>query len=59
MARPTTDSGPTLVVVNPDEDCSPAACREILDEVLAQVGEPLIISVDAAEVVRKIRYPES
>ncbi|MEX0847294.1 MAG: hypothetical protein WD023_05890 [Ilumatobacteraceae bacterium] len=50
---------PTIVVLNPDEDCSPAACREILDEIIDHPDEPSIESLNAAEVLRKLRSPDA
>jgi hypothetical protein len=46
-------------VVNPDEDCSAVASREILDEILGADDQPLITSLNAAEVVRRLRSPDS
>lgn len=45
---------PVIVVTNPDEDCSPAAFRELLDELLAG-PEPEIESLGGAEAVRALR----
>ena len=59
MARTTRDFSSVLVVVNPDEDCSAVASREILDEILGADNEPLITSLNAAEVVRRLRSPDS
>jgi hypothetical protein len=44
--------------LNPEEDCSPAACREILDEIIDHPDEPRIESLNAAEVLRKLRSPD-
>ena len=40
MARRANDLGPPIVVVNPDEDCSAAAGRLVIDEVLNSPVEP-------------------
>lgn len=45
---------PAIVVINPDEDCSPQAFRAFLDELLAG-PEPEIESHGAAEAVRALR----
>lgn len=56
MARRAADLPypPSVVLANPDEDCSPAAFRELLVE-LAAGPEPTIESVDAAEALAEIR----
>jgi hypothetical protein len=43
-----------VVVVNPDEDCSPAAFRVLVDE-LVGAPEPEIESLDAVDVLAVIR----
>jgi hypothetical protein len=43
-----------VVVVNPEEDCSPAAFRLLLDE-LSIEPEPELESLDAAAVLETIR----
>lgn len=43
-----------IVVTNPDEDCSPSAFRELLDEVLSG-PEPEMESLDGVAVVRALR----
>ena len=43
-----------MVVVNPEEDCSPAAFRLLIDELLI-APEPEIESLDAASVLASIR----
>jgi hypothetical protein len=43
-----------VVVVNPDEDCSPAAFRVLVDELLG-APEPEIESLDAVDVLAVIR----
>ncbi len=46
--------GSTVVVTNPDEDCSAEAFRAFLDEL--QAGpEPELDSLEAAEAVRELR----
>lgn len=45
---------PAIVVTNPDEDCSPSAFRELLDELLSG-PDPEIDSLDAADAVRALR----
>ena len=55
MARRADDLGPTVVVVNPDEDCSATAGRLIIDEVLATTVEPSPESLHAAEILRELR----
>jgi hypothetical protein len=48
-------SGRTAVTTtNLDEDCSPAAFRELLDA-LAEDSEPELESIDAALAVRELR----
>ncbi len=59
MARPVEKLPTTIVVLNPNEDCSPAACREILDEIIDHPDEPSIESLNAAEVLRKLRSPDA
>ncbi len=55
MARRADDLGPAIVVVNPDEDCSAAAGRGVIDEVLASPVEPSPESLHAAEILRELR----
>lgn len=55
MARRADDLGPAIVVVNPDEDCSAAAGRDVIDEVLASPVEPFPESLHAAEILRELR----
>ena len=55
MARRADDLGPTVVVVNPDEDCSATAGRLIIDEVLESPVEPSPESLHAAEILRELR----
>jgi len=55
MARPARDLRPTIVVVNPEEDCSAAAAHEMLDEILRERSHSSITSLHAAEVVRNLR----
>lgn len=55
MARRADDLGPTIVVVNPDEDCSATAGRLVIDEVLAAPVEPSPESLHAAEILRELR----
>ena len=43
-----------MVIVNPDEDCSPAALRLLIDE-LSTSPEPEIESLDATAVLADIR----
>lgn len=49
------DLGPTIVVVNPDEDCSAAAGRLMIDEILAAPDESTPESLHAAEILRELR----
>ncbi len=55
MARRAEDlpSG-SVVVANPDEDCSPAAFRRLLEE-LAAGPEPVIESLGAGELLAQLR----
>jgi len=46
--------GSTIVVTNPDEDCSPEAFRALLDELLAG-HEPELDSIEAAEALHELR----
>lgn len=55
MARRADDLGPAIVLVNPDEDCSAAAGRLVVDEVLASPVEPSPESLLAAEILRQLR----
>ena len=43
------------MVVNPDEDCSAAAGRDVIDEVLASPAEASPESLHAAEILRELR----
>jgi hypothetical protein len=45
---------PAVVVVNPDEDCSPEAFRAVVEALLAG-PEPELESLDAAEALRELR----
>jgi hypothetical protein len=55
VARRADDLGPTIVVVNPDEDCSAAAGRLMIDEILAAPDESTPESLRAAEILRELR----
>ena len=44
----------TVVLTNPDEDCSPPALRAFLDELLAN-PEPELDSLHAAGALRELR----
>jgi hypothetical protein len=55
VARRADDLGPTIVVVNPDEDCSAAAGRLMIDEILAAPDESPPDSLRAAEILRELR----
>ncbi|MEZ5224945.1 MAG: hypothetical protein R2743_25875 [Ilumatobacteraceae bacterium] len=55
MARRADDLGPAIVVVNPNEDCSAAAGRDVIDEVLASPVESSPESLHAAEILRQLR----
>ena len=44
----------TVVLTNPDEDCSPAAFRAFLDELLDK-PEPELDGLHAAEALRELR----
>jgi hypothetical protein len=46
--------GSTVVVTNPDEDCSPEAFRAFLDELLAG-PDPELESLEAAEALQELR----
>ena len=46
--------GPTVVLLNPDEDCSAAAFRLLVDELLAG-PEPVLPSLGAAAVLDELR----
>lgn len=54
MARRADELHGRVVVVNPDEDCSPAAFRVLIDELFTS-PEPGIESLDAAAVLVAIR----
>jgi hypothetical protein len=45
---------PPIVVINPDEDCSPEAFRAFIDELLAG-PEPELETLEGAEAVRALR----
>ncbi|HEX9504937.1 MAG TPA: hypothetical protein VGA62_02915 [Acidimicrobiia bacterium] len=45
---------PVIVVTNPDEDCSPAAFRAFIDDLLGGV-EPELESIGATEALRELR----
>ena len=45
---------PRVVLLNPDEDTSPAAFRQLVDELLAG-PEPSLASLGAAEVLEGLR----
>ena len=45
---------PTVVLTNPDEDCSPAAFRAFLDELLDK-PEPELDSLHAADALRELQ----
>jgi hypothetical protein len=52
--RPATSPpGSTVVVTNPDEDCSPEAFRAFLDELLAG-PERELESLDAVEALHEL-----
>ena len=46
--------GPSVVLVNPDEDCSPAAFRLLVDELL-DGPEPALKSLGAAAMLEELR----
>ncbi len=54
MARRADELHDRVVVANPEEDCSPAAFRVLIDELLI-APEPEIESLDAAAVLAAIR----
>ncbi|MEW6474334.1 MAG: hypothetical protein AB1679_18940 [Actinomycetota bacterium] len=56
MARDAADlpADPIIVVTNPDEDCSPAAFRAFIDELLAG-PEPELDSIGAAAALHELR----
>lgn len=54
MVRRADELHDRVVVVNPEEDCSPAAFRLLIDEVLT-APDPEIESLDAAAVLETIR----
>ena len=54
MARRADELHDRVVVVNPEEDCSPAAFRLLIDE-LSIEPEPELESLDAAAVLETIR----
>lgn len=45
---------PVIVVINPEEDCSPEVLRSFVDEILAG-PEPELGSLGGAEAVRELR----
>ena len=54
MARRADELHGRVVVVNPEEDCSPAAFRLLIDE-LSIEPEPELESLEAADVLETIR----
>lgn len=56
MSRRPNDlpRGSSVVLTNPDEDCSPEAFHVLLDELLAG-PEPKLASMNAAEALRELR----
>jgi len=58
MARKFEDLGMTVVVINPDQDCSADAGRRMIDEILALPEDPSPHSLHAAEILRELRSPE-
>ena len=54
MARRADELHDRVVVANPEEDCSPAAFRLLIDE-LSIEPEPELESLDAAAVLETIR----
>lgn len=56
MPRVPADKTPTttVIVTNPDEDCSPEAFRIVLAEVL-EGDEPELDSLDAVEALHALR----
>lgn len=56
MERRASDlpDDPIIVVTNPDEDCSPAAFRTMLDDLLG-TPELELESIAAAEALRHLR----
>ena len=54
MARRADELHDRVVVVNPEEDCSPASFRLLIDE-LSVEPEPELESLDAAAVLETIR----
>ncbi len=56
MRRPPADLPPNsqVVLTNPDEDCSPAAFRAFLDELL-DGRESELDNLRAAETLRELR----
>ncbi len=54
MARRADELHDRVVVANPEEDCSPAAFRLLIDELLT-APDPEIESLDAAAVLETIR----
>ena len=54
MAGRAEDLPSRVVLANPDEDCSSAAFRAMLDEIAAG-PEPTIESLDAGELLAELR----
>ena len=54
MARRADELHGRVVVANPDEDCSPAGFRALIDE-LSIAPEPELESLDSAAVLETIR----
>lgn len=46
--------GPTIVVLNPDEDCTPETFRTMLDELLAS-DAPTLETISGVDTLRTIR----
>lgn len=61
VTRRADDLGPTIVVVNPDEDCSAASGRLVIDEVLTSPVAPSPESLHARRswLVCEARQPPS
>ncbi len=54
MARRADELRDRVVVANPEEDCSPAVFRLLIDELLT-APDPQIESLDAAAVLETFR----
>jgi hypothetical protein len=54
MARRADELHDRVVVVNPEEDCSPGAFRSLIDELSIEPA-PELESLDAAAVLETIR----